>query len=61
MWGVEVWLASAHFVKECSWQISEILMVDQDMQAALGVACYQERWALILESVGEMGPTTYFP
>ena len=32
-------------------------MVDQDMQAALGVTCYQRRWALILDSVGELGPT----
>ena len=32
-------------------------MVDQDMQAALGVTCYQGRWALILDSVGELGPT----
>ena len=50
-------------------------MVDQDMQAALGVTLYQGRWALILDSVGElgcrescltvrvgeMGHTTYFP
>ena len=27
------------------------------MQAALGVTCYQGRWALILESVEELDPT----
>ena len=32
-------------------------MVDQDMQAALGVISYQGRWSLILDSVGELGPT----
>ena len=32
-------------------------MVDQDMQAALGVTCYQGRWALVLDSLGELGPT----
>ena len=32
-------------------------MVNQDMQAALGVTSYQGRWALILDSVGETGPT----
>ena len=32
-------------------------MVDRDMQAALGVTSYQGRWALILDSVGELGPT----
>ena len=32
-------------------------MVDQDMQAAFGVTSYQGRWALILDSVGELGPT----
>ena len=32
-------------------------MIDQDMQAALGVISYQGRWALILDSVGELGPT----
>ena len=50
-------------------------MVDQDMQAALGVTSYQGRCALILDTVGELGPrqscltvpvgeigpTTYFP
>ena len=30
-------------------------MVDQDVQAALGVTLYQGRWALILDSVGELG------
>ena len=67
MWGVEVWLASAHFLEECSWQIWEttafwwqkIVVVDQDMQAALGVTSYQGRWVLILDSVGELGPTLF--
>ena len=27
------------------------------MQAAFGVTSYQGRWALILDSVGELGPT----
>ena len=32
-------------------------MIDQDMKAALGVTCYWERWALMLDSMGELSPT----
>ena len=31
-------------------------MADQDMQAVLGVTCYQGRWALTLDGVGDLGP-----
>ena len=55
MCGVEVWLASTSFCRRVQLtDVRDFLWLIKT-QTALGVTLYQGRWALILDSVGELG------